>query len=532
MEEDIVNLSNPQGHQYSRDQNQLLLRILHGLMVEEDMSEDKACKYLERISGANHMTLLSLLSEWKSTRSVPSSDTSKMGSGNPSHPRYLQEWNIEIEQQIHHKIEQYNQSKGFCNTADIQSFLDTELHIQITRNGLCRRLHALGYRWGKSRTMGGMSVGARIARGVTYMKELALALGEEKTGDAVICYTDESYVNVRHKIQYTWYSPYSPITNEVGGPTGKGEREIIIHAITKHGVLGGDCSNHVDLSKSLPAGQESSQHFFVGGYIGEDYHKNMDDQMYINWMRNRFIPAFSAKFPGKKCILVLDNAGYHHAAGKKFMKLGGTKQQLIVKLETLGVESIMVERKGMKVEFRQSTWEGLGGSSSPTVKELNDALKVELPKHKEFQTTEVQRMFDELGWQLIYTPPYTPETQPIEKVWAYVKHIVASHFTPLRTASTLHVDLIMAFYGGDPLSPPGVTAEFCQSVIKHSLQWCNQFISRHVYPGGNLSSLAQWVHEHPEQEAVTDENQDIVDGLIQEEEEVQYDIFEFHGGYE
>ena len=268
VREDFVELKNPRGHQYSQSENRLLLCILHGLMQEEGMSEDKACKFLQSISGASANTLLSLLSQWKSTQSVPSPDTSQTGRGSPSHPLFLQPCGIEIEQQIHHTIAEFNQSKGFCNTADLQSFLAQEFHIQISRDGLRRRLHSLGYRWGESRTVGGMTASARIARGVTYMKELSLAIEEENSGSAVICYSDESYVNVRHKIQYTWYSIYSPQTNEVGGPSSKGEREIIIHAITKFGLVGGDCSNNIDLSKALPAGQESAQHFFVGGYIG------------------------------------------------------------------------------------------------------------------------------------------------------------------------------------------------------------------------------------------------------------------------
>ena len=68
--------------------------------------------------------------------------------------------------------------------------------------------------------------------------------------------------------------------------------------------------------------------------------------MYTNWMRHRFIPAFRAKFPQKKCILVFDNAGYHHAIGENYMKLGGTKLELIEKLKKLAVNSISVEREG------------------------------------------------------------------------------------------------------------------------------------------------------------------------------------------
>jgi hypothetical protein len=226
---------------------------------------------------------------------------------------------------------------------------------------------------------------------------------------------------------------------------------------------------------------------------------------------------------------VLDNAGYHHACGDHYMKLGGTKEQLIQKLTTLGVMSITVSRNGKDVVLRRSTWSGRGGSSSPSVKELNDALKVELPKHKEFQTTEIQRMFNEQQWQLIFTPPYTPETQPIEMVWAYVKQIVASVCVLKHTSITLHVDIIMAFYGDVTLGRTGVTPELCQSLIDHSYKWCNQFISEHVYPGGNLSSLALWIHQHPEQEAIADYYQDVIDGCIQEEQNEQHDIFDFIG---
>ena len=106
----------------------------------------------------------------------------------------------------------------------------------------------------------------------------------------------------------------------------------------------------------------------------------MDDDFFINWTKNRFIPAFKAKFPNKKCILILDNASYHHAVGPDYMKLGGTKRELIEKLKKLNIKSIKVEREGKQVEFKQSTWNGHGGKLSPTVKELNEAFKIRITK--------------------------------------------------------------------------------------------------------------------------------------------------------
>ncbi len=527
IENGFYELKNPKGRQYSRDENRMLLCFMYGLMFNKGMEEKKAINFVSSAICADPRTLFSLVSNWKISQEVPFPDTTKTGKGNPMHPLYIPAFSIEIECEVHRIIEEYNQNKGFCDTADIQCMLKDNFNIEISRNGLARRLHQLGYQWGRSRAIGGMTRAARIARGVIYMKELALAIEEEKSGDSVLTFTDESYVNVRHKIQYTWYSIYSPQTNEVGGQGGKGKREIILHAITKFGLLGtGDFTNP-NLCTTLPVGEESAQHFFIGGYIGNDYHKNMDDEFFINWTKNRFIPAFKAKFPNKKCILILDNASYHHAIGPNYMKLAGSKKELIEKLNKLNVTSIKVEREGKQVEFKQSTWNKRGGKFSPTVKELNDYLKLELPKHPQYQTTEIQKLFDKEGWQLIYTPPYTPEVQPIEKVWAYVKSIVASHFSPNRTATTLHLDIIMAFYGNPYENHAGVTAEFCQSVINHAFKWCNQFINDHIFSGGNLSSLAQWLNEHPQEEVVEDENEDIKEGAIEEEDEEQFDIFAF-----
>ena len=112
-------------------------------------------------------------------------------------------------------------------------------NIEITRNGLSRRLHQLGYQWGRTRTIGGMTRAARIARGVIYMKELSLAIEEENSGNSILTFTDESYVNVKHKIQYTWYSIYSPQTNEVGGQGGQRRKGNYSTCNNKIWIIGG-----------------------------------------------------------------------------------------------------------------------------------------------------------------------------------------------------------------------------------------------------------------------------------------------------
>ena len=38
------------------------------------------------------------------------------------------------------------------------------------------------------------------------------------------------------------------------------------------------------------------------------------------------------------------------------------------------------------------------------------------------------KLLKDRGYQLIYTPTYTPTVQPIEMVWAYVKNYVARQY--------------------------------------------------------------------------------------------------------
>ena len=43
--------------------------------------------------------------------------------------------------------------------------------------------------------------------------------------------------------------------------------------------------------------------------------------------------------------------------------------------------------------------------------------------------TKLARYFyNERGWELIWTPPYCPDLQPIEKLWAFIKNRVGANW--------------------------------------------------------------------------------------------------------
>jgi len=193
----------------------------------------------------------------------------------------------------------------------------------------------------------------------------------------------------------------------------------------------------------------------------------------------------------------------------------------------LNVSSITANRQGMIKTFPISSWGGRASTSSPSAKELLDGLRVAVVGHPETQRSELQNLFNQRGWQIIWTPQYTPETQPIEKVWAYTKNHIASLFTPRRTPSVLILHTILAFYGNPSADHEGVTSALCQKLISHTYKWCNDFINIHMFIGGNLSSLAAHLRDNPTEEAVPVEMDDRISAARVEEQKENYDIFDF-----
>ena len=78
-----------------------------------------------------------------------------------------------------------------------------------------------------------------------------------------------------------------------------------------------------------------------------DYHKNMDSVMFMNWVRHILIPSFKEQHPGKKMILMLDNAPYHHCHVQGGINVkGATKRQLIDWAYELEMAHFTVTRDG------------------------------------------------------------------------------------------------------------------------------------------------------------------------------------------
>ena len=326
------------------------------------------------------------------------------------------------------------------------------------------------------------------------------AVLEQQRGECVIVYTDESYVNTHHAPSTTWYHPGLPEKNDVVRPSGKGKRLVLVHAFTKDGWLSDDDSVHNNV---VDAVIPSCELIYEAKKDDGDYHDNMNGSIYIRWMSNRLVPAFNKRYPGKKMVLVLDNASYHHHRGAGWINVHRlSKAQLAAKLVELGVSSVEVQRqrKGTStvetLRFDAATFSQRGGAYAPTLAELKAELTGWLDAHPEHNQTEVHKLCSQHGYELVYTPPYQPAVQPIERLWAYVKNYVASRY---KTGRGMRELLSQTYQGcdGDGDRHAGVDHVLCAKMIEGAHSFCNHLIDQDDAVDGTIFDLKTAVQPSP-----------------------------------
>ena len=219
-------------------------------------------------------------------------------------------------------------------------------------------------------------------------------------------YLDESYVNKNHSNDFVWY--FGEDGPWIQKPTGKGERLIIINAITKDGWVPGA---KLTFKSSRKTG---------------DYHGQMNQELFSKWFREKLLPNIP-----KESLIIMDNAAYHNVLSAHSAPTPACKK-----------DRIRAWLEQNKIPLRE------------------DCLKVEmielLNKIAPAPTYALDEIAAELGHEVLRTPPYHPELQPIETCWAVVKNKIAR--TSDFTMASLVLQLEDAFRG--------VTAKTCSGLIE------------------------------------------------------------------
>jgi transposase len=190
-------------------------------------------------------------------------------------------------------------------------------------------------------------------------------------------YIDETFVNKNHSSRFTWYlNKDGPWVNK---PSGKGPRLIILHAITKDGWV-------KDAELVFQAKQQSG-----------DYHGQMNWDNFSKWFTEQLLPNIPPR-----SLIILDNASYHN-----------TLQDNAFPTSTSSKEQLRRWLTHNNYQWREDMLKS----------ELFDLCK-RLAPVPEFQ---LDKLAEKAGHDILRTPPYHPELQPIETCWAIVKNNLANN---------------------------------------------------------------------------------------------------------
>ena len=276
-------------------------------------------------------------------------------------------------------IRSANKKGEYITLANIRDFLkenSTEEPFHIAT--LSRTLNRWGFEFGKgTRSQHLKEKDHVIAARQRYLRKKRGNRTPGINSDTIRpeVFLDESYVNKNHSNDFIWYSDEDGPW--VQKPTGKGERLIIINAITKSGWVSG------------------SKLVFKSTRKTGDYHGQMNLELFKKWFTEMLLPNIP-----KNSLIIMDNASYHN-----------TLSEYSPPTSLCSKKKIMEWLEQNKIYCR------------------DDCLKPELVEILKKLAPEPIYAIDEIarfhGHEVIRTPPYHPELQPIETCWGVVKNHVA-----------------------------------------------------------------------------------------------------------
>jgi transposase len=195
----------------------------------------------------------------------------------------------------------------------------------------------------------------------------------------------------------------------------------------------------------------------------------MTGAKFVAWLRNRLLPTFAQMYPGKKMYLVLDNASYHKPRDESWVSASKaqSKHELAHQLLDLGVSQLTTVGAQPRV-VPAHRFEAAVSDGGPSKEDLLAAVTKWLEEHPDHNRTVVEQLMRDVGHALVYTPPFCPEVQPIELLWAKVKRYVADRSTHNRSLTEARQQTEDGF--------EQITKMFCNNIVKHCHDWINEFL--------------------------------------------------------
>ena len=298
------------------------------------------------------------------------------GSQQRGHPKYTVQSGVEPV--VRQFIRKANRNGDQVSVEIIRRFMQDELHCDVAHTTLWRALQRWGFEFGTGVRSAQLKESERVViMRRQYLRQKLANRDQQGLTIRPEVYLDESYINKNHSKDSTWYFEEDGII--IGKPTGKGDRLIIVNAITKDGWV------------------PNAKLVFKASRKTGDYHANMNLENFSKWFEEKLLTNIP-----ENSLIIMDNASYHN----------------VLVEDAFPKKSHSVKRLREWLSNNEIPW-------------TQDMLKSELfdlcsrfAAKPEFL---IDRIAHKAGHSILRTPPYHPELQPIEICWAVVKNYVAQH---------------------------------------------------------------------------------------------------------
>jgi len=403
-----------QGKEFTQGMKQLVVNLKDFNDIERLQGGLKAPWAIEQTAkglGTGEATVRRIMAEYNKNKQAIPDDSSK--------PRGKPEYSIP--QHLQPVVRQYIRSQnlqGFHVSIDLVSNHLKQIHpdYNFPTTTLWRTLSRWGFTYGTGKRRSALKERDYVILARRrYLRQKRLNRNPDGSFIRPEVYLDETFINKNHSNQFTWYSDEDG--PDVNKPAGKGERLIIVNAITQEGWV------------------DNAQLVFEAKRKTGDYHGQMDWDNFSRWFTDQLLPNIP-----KNSIIIMDNASYHNATEENsFPKTNARKEILRKWLDDKGVP--------WGEDLLKSELYALCKTSEPK------------PEYK------INKIAEAAGHRVLRTPQYHPELQPIETCWGVIKNYMAQHcdFTLLKLRNNL------------PLAFSQVTSETCRKLIAKIISEENRF---------------------------------------------------------
>ena len=295
-----------------------------------------------------------------------------------------------------------------CHAKHVHALLKDDFGLDVHERTVQRHLKRMGFCWlrTKNRPRSLREKAAVRQQRHDYLYEIRRNRQRPPAERYQVVYLDERFLHHHHGGQSSWFSE----NDFVERMSGKGRRWCFIHAMQENALL----------AETFLA--------FEAKHSKGDYHAQFDWDIFQHW----FTAQLLRNVPPRS-LIILDRCPFH----------------------TVGRDAV-VPSQMKKGELQQwLTERGLAWEEQW----LRARLMQEVDRYRD-KKPMVEILAEEQGHKLLFLPVHHPELNPIELVWATVKHYCGTIFSNSTSFKEQRQHLEESF-GRD------ITPEYCAKVYEH-----------------------------------------------------------------